>query len=127
VNCNRHSSDTLEVLRVRGDDDIHILRPADDAPSIDGKATNQNKLHLRFREPAQKLIESRFGQWRRAEPTNRINLWLSAMPSARFTLMGRCASSRSRLNRTASASASASFDGLFALCMDSIGNTVAER
>jgi hypothetical protein len=35
------------------------------------------------------LIESWFGQWGRAEPVNRISLWLSAMPSARFTLMGR--------------------------------------
>ena len=34
---------------------------------------------------------------------NRISLWLRAMPSARFTLMDRCASSRSRCLRTASA------------------------
>ena len=38
---------------------------------------------------------------------NRINLWLSAIPSDRFTLSGRCASSRRRWTRTASAFAAA--------------------
>jgi hypothetical protein len=89
ANGSGNPSDTLEILRVRGNDNVHVLRPADDAPGIDGKTTDQNKLHLRLRESAQESIESRIGQWRRAEPTNRINLWLSAMPSARFTLMER--------------------------------------
>lgn len=112
VNGNGNPGDTFEILRVGGDDNVHILRPADHAPGIEGETTDQNKLHLRFREPTQKLIESWFGQSERAEPVNRINLWLSAMPSARFTLMGRWASARSRCIRTASASAAASRDGL---------------
>ena len=86
---NGNTSDTLEVLGVRGNDNVHVLRPANNSPGIEGEAADQNKLHLRFRKSAQKLIEGRFGQWWRAEPANRINLWLSAMPSARFTLMGR--------------------------------------
>lgn len=74
VNCHRHPSDALEVLWIRGDNDVHVLRPSDDAPSIDGKAADQNKLHLRFRESAQELIERGFSQWRRAEPANCISL-----------------------------------------------------
>lgn len=46
---------------------------------------------------------SRFAQLLRAAPVNRISLWLRAIPSARFTLIGRRASSRSRRTRSASA------------------------
>lgn len=59
---NGKPGDTLEILRIRGDDNVHVLRPPDDAPGIDGKTTDQAKLHPRFREPAKKLIESWFGQ-----------------------------------------------------------------
>jgi hypothetical protein len=54
------------------------------------------------KEPRQ-LVEGGFAQLPRAAPVNRISLWLRAIPSARLTLSGRRASSRSRCTRTASA------------------------
>jgi hypothetical protein len=71
---NGHLGEPLEVLGIRGDDDVYVLRPPDDAPGVDGKAADQHKFHVRFRESAQKLIESRFSHRGRAAPTNRISL-----------------------------------------------------
>ena len=74
MNGDRHPSDAFEVLKIGSDDDVHVLRPSDDAPGIDGQAADQNKLNPRLSESTQELIESGVGQWRRAEPTNCINL-----------------------------------------------------
>ena len=63
----------LEVLRVWCNDDIHVLRSADDSPSIDRKPADEDELDFCLREPAKKLIEGRLGQVRRAAPVNRIN------------------------------------------------------
>ena len=57
---------------------------------------HHDKLDVRFGQAPQQLVEGRFAQLRSAEPVNRISLWLSAMPSARFTLSGLRASSRRR-------------------------------
>jgi hypothetical protein len=100
---NRHLSHALEVFGLWGDDDVHILGSTDDPPGVHGQTTHHDELNLRSCEASQKLIEGRLAQLVRAAPVNRINLWLSAIPSAKFTLMGRCASSRNRRTRTASA------------------------
>ena len=52
---NGHIGDTLEVVGARSNDDVHILRPAHDAPRVDGKAADQDKLHACFRERAEQL------------------------------------------------------------------------
>lgn len=63
----------LEVLGIRGNDDVHILRSPDNTPRVDGEATNENELDACFGESTEKLIEGRLGQVRRAAPVNRIS------------------------------------------------------
>lgn len=99
--------DPFEILGVRCNDDIHVLRSSEDSPCVEGEATHEDELDACLGESAEKLIEGRLGQVRRAAPVNRISWWLSAMPSARFTLIGRAASLRRRSRRRASASAAA--------------------
>lgn len=99
---NCHLGDPFEVFGLWSDHDVHILGSTDDPPGVYGQATDHNELNLRGCEAPQKLVEGRFAQLFCAVPVNRISLWLSAMPSDRFTLMGRFASSRNRRTRTAS-------------------------
>lgn len=97
----------LEVLGIRCHDDIYVLRAANHTPCIYGQAAHDDKFHLCGSEAPQQLVEVRLAQLFRADPVNCINLWLSAIPSARFTLIARAASSRSLWTLIASASASA--------------------
>lgn len=62
-----------EILGIWRNDDVYVFRASHDSPSIDCEATNQNELDTRLGEPAEKLIESRLGQLRRAAPVNRIS------------------------------------------------------
>lgn len=92
---------SLEVVDVGGNHDIDVFRSSYNAPRVHGKAAHDDEPGARGGESPQQLVESWFGQLAWAAPVNRISLWLSAMPSARFTLSVRCASSRSRCTRTA--------------------------
>src|SRR4051794_7145603 len=103
ASLSRYLGNLLQVRLLRGDNEIHVLGAAHDPPGIDSKTPHHDELGLRSRKAPQKLVEGRFDQLWRAAPVNRISLWLRAMPSARFTLMDRWASSRSRRLRTASA------------------------
>lgn len=96
----RHS---LEVLRPGGNYDIYIPRATYDSPGIDSETAHHDKLHVCRRKAPKELVKRRSAQLWRDAPVNCINLWLSAIPSARFTLIGRRASSRNRCTRTASA------------------------
>jgi hypothetical protein len=100
---NRYLGDSPEVLNVWGDDDVDILGAPYDAPGIDRQTANDDKFDICFGEAPEQLIEGWFAQLWRAAPVNCISLWLRAIPSARFTLRDRCASSRSRRVRTISA------------------------
>ena len=104
----RYLGHLFQVPCLWGNHQIHVLGAADYPPGINRKATHHDELGLRSRQAPQELVEGRFAQFWRAAPVNRISLWLSAMPSARFTLIDRCASSRSRCLRTASAFAAGS-------------------
>jgi hypothetical protein len=93
----------LEVVDVRSDHDVYILCAAHDAPGIYRQPSDDYEFDVSFGEAPQQLVEGRLAQLPRAAPVNRISLWLRAIPSARFTLSGRRASSRSRRTRTVSA------------------------
>jgi hypothetical protein len=97
----------FQVLDVRRNHDVDVLGSTYDAPRIDGKSSHYDELNLSCNQLPQQLVKGRLAQLLRAAPVNRMSLWLSAIPSARFTLIGRCASSRSRCTRTASAVAAA--------------------
>jgi hypothetical protein len=71
-NCN--VSDPLEVLGVRGDDDVHVLRAPHNAPGINCQTSNHDEIDICFSEASQKLVEGRFAQLPRAAPVNRISL-----------------------------------------------------
>jgi hypothetical protein len=66
------------------------------------RALLRDEPHLGGGQLTKELVERRCAHPRRAAPTNRIRLWLRAIPSARFVLIGRRASSRSRRRRTGS-------------------------
>lgn len=70
---NRDPCQSLEILGTWRNDDVHILRPSDDPPGVYRKATHQNELDICRGEPAEKLVEGRLGQLRRAAPVNRIS------------------------------------------------------
>ncbi len=65
--------DPLEILGVWRSHDVHVLRSTDDTPGIYREAADENELDARLGESTEKLIESRFGQLRRAAPVNRIS------------------------------------------------------
>ena len=70
---NGDARQSLEILRIRRRNDVHILRPSDHAPGVDREAAHQHEVNGSLGESAKKLIEGRLGQLRRAAPVNRIN------------------------------------------------------
>lgn len=121
MSFNGDLRESLEILGIRGNDNVHILRSADHSPGVHRKAAHQKELDIRLGESAEKLVEGWLGQLRRAAPVNCISWWLRAMPSARFTFIGRRASSRKRLIRTSSPAAAAFFGSPGGCLSDSIG------
>ncbi len=91
-----------QVLDLRRHDHVDVLGTANDAPGVEGETTDHDEIDVRVGEAAQQLVEGGLAQSLRAEPVKRISLWLSAMPSARLTLIGRRASSWMRRTRSAS-------------------------
>lgn len=70
-NCDLREA--FEILGTWRNDDVHILRAPDDPPGVYRKATHQNELDTCLGEPAEKFVEGRFGQLRRAAPVNCIS------------------------------------------------------
>lgn len=70
---NGDPREALEILGAWSNDDVHILRPADNSPGVHRKAAHQNELDTRLGESAEKLVEGRLGQWWRAAPVNCIS------------------------------------------------------
>lgn len=85
----------------------------DDPPSIEGESAHYDEFNVCLGQAPQQLVEGRLVQFLSAAPVNRSSLWLSAMPSERFLLTERRASSRRLWTRKASASAAG--DGLLFL------------
>ena len=79
----------FEILSIRRDNYVHVLRPADDSPRSQRKSADHDEPHFRLRQAAEDLIESGGVHPRRATPANWSNCWLRAMVSARFTDIGR--------------------------------------
>jgi hypothetical protein len=73
VSFNRDLGKSFEVLGIRANHDVHVLRSPDHPPGIDREAADQDEIDTRLRESAQNLIEGRRGQLERAAPVNRIN------------------------------------------------------
>src|SRR3954452_10987828 len=101
-----------QILWLSGDDDIYVLGAPHYSPRANGQPADNDKLRFRRHQAAEQLIKSWFRQLRRAAPANRISLWLSAIVSARLTLTGRRASSRSLCTLTASALAAPAVSAL---------------
>jgi hypothetical protein len=76
VTARRHRDlgDALEVVRVRGDDHIHVLRPTQDAPGVHGQPADYDELNACFAKARQKFVEGRLAQALRAAPVNRISM-----------------------------------------------------
>src|SRR5262249_14592754 len=94
--------DPAQVVGLGIGDDVDVLGAADDAPGVECEPADEHEPHLGGDELAQQLVEGRPGHFRRAAPAKPMSLWLSAMPSARFTLMCRAASRLMRARRAAS-------------------------
>lgn len=73
MSFNSDLRESLEILGTRRNHDVHILRPSDDPPGVYRKATHQNELDTCLGESAEKLVEGRLGQLRRAAPVNCIS------------------------------------------------------
>jgi hypothetical protein len=95
VDCLSNRCKAFEILGIRGDNDVTSLVPriTPNAPSA-GRRLRQ--IHLRVGQATEDLIEGWSVHLRRAAPANWTSWWLKAMVSARFTLIGRLASDRSR-------------------------------
>ena len=78
----------FEVFGVGVDDDVYVLRARYHSPRSKGKSADHDELDLRIRKAPKDLIESRCAH-RCAASAIRRSLWLRAMVSARFTLIGR--------------------------------------
>jgi hypothetical protein len=102
VSIERHCRESTKVLGLRGDHNVDVLGTANDTPGVEGETTDHDEIDVRVSETAKQLVEGGLAQSLRAAPVKRISLWLSAMPSARLTLIGRRASSWMRRMRSAS-------------------------
>jgi len=71
---NRYLGKALQVVDLRGDHDVYVLGPTDYPPGIDGKAANDDELHVGGSQTSQQLVESRTAQLLRAVPVNCISL-----------------------------------------------------
>lgn len=60
--------ETFEVLRIRGNDDVHVPCSANDSPRSKRKAANDDELNLCLGKATKDLIESRDVQLCRAAP-----------------------------------------------------------
>lgn len=104
LGTGREPPRSLRIKRVQGTRDIWEM-----SYSGDGRATfrygaevKPGETHIEWRmAPLRSQIATSKDQFLSAAPVNRSSLWLSAMPSARLTLIGRRASSRRRRTRTA--------------------------
>jgi hypothetical protein len=80
-----------------------FVQVLDEAPSADRQTTHDRELDPLRDKAAKQLVKCSLAQLLRAAPAIRDSLWLSAMPSARFSVIGRFASARMRWTLTASA------------------------
>jgi pimeloyl-ACP methyl ester carboxylesterase len=102
IRGNRRLSHQFQVLGIRRDDDVDILRGAHDPASPERESTDHDELSFGLHQAPQNLIEGGRAHRRFAASAILISSWLRAIVSARLTLSGRRASSRRRRTRTAS-------------------------
>lgn len=101
----RHPADRGRFVGVVRDDDIHVLGPAHYAPRAERKPTYHHELDLGIRQATEDLVKRWLALRLRAVPARRRYAWLSAMVSARLTLIGRRESACIRRARIASEAA----------------------
>jgi hypothetical protein len=70
VDCLSNRRKAFEVLGIRGDNDVHVLGPANHPPRSKRKAADYDEHHFRFRQAAEDLIEGWSVHPRRAAPAN---------------------------------------------------------
>src|ERR1700712_135264 len=113
VGGHRHLGHQLQVLRVERYDDVDVFRGAHDTSRAECQPADNDELGAGLAQSPQQLIEGGCAHRRLAASAILISSWLRAIVSARLTLIGRRASSRSLLTRTASAVSAAVFSPRF--------------
>jgi hypothetical protein len=101
---HRDLRQAIEVLGVRRHDHVDDLGAPHDAPGAECEPADHHEPDLCLRQASEDLVEGGRAH-RRAAFATCIRAWLKAMVSAKLTLIGRRASSRSRRSRIASAAA----------------------